>query len=207
MGDIMKIIEDITNFIFIQDEPQQADIIFIPGGSHNEPGEYAAKLWKEGYAPLIMPSGGISAKTGRFNGVKSKIELYSKDYKTEFEFIADVLVKNGVPENVIIKEDASTWTKENADFSRAAADKHGLVIKKAILCCKCFHSRRSFMFYQLAFPETDFYVYPVPYYSENTLITKENWYKTDVGISRVLGELQRCGSQFKDEFIKVKDSI
>ena len=29
----MKFIQDITDFIFVEDEPQKADIIFIPGGN------------------------------------------------------------------------------------------------------------------------------------------------------------------------------
>ena len=46
--------------------------------------------------------------------------------------------------------------------------------------------------YQLAFPEVSFKVCPVPCYN----ITKENWYKTEAGLHRVLGELARCGHQF-----------
>ena len=199
----MKVIDDISDFIFLQDEMQKADIIFIPGGSHPELGEYAAELWKQGFASLVMPSGGVSVKTGKFNGVKSKKELYDKDYKTDCEFLADVLIKNGVPENSIIWEDKSGYTKENAAFSRTIADKNNLHITKAILCCKSFHARRSLMCYQLAFPDTEFFVYPVPYYQDNMLISKENWYKTEAGIKRVLGELQRCGNQFNDEILEL----
>lgn len=199
----MKVIDDISDFIFLQDEMQKADIIFIPGGSHPELGEYAAELWKQGFAGLVMPSGGVSVKTGKFNGVKSKKELYDKDYKTDCEFLADVLIKNGVSENSIIWEDKSGYTKENAVFSRTIADKNNLHITKAILCCKSFHARRSLMCYQLAFPDTEFFVYPVPYYQDNMLISKENWYKTEAGIKRVLGELQRCGNQFNDEILEL----
>ena len=46
-------IRDITSFIFIEDEPEKADIIFVPGGSWPEPTEKAAKLWIDGYAPFI----------------------------------------------------------------------------------------------------------------------------------------------------------
>lgn len=201
----MKIIEDISNFIFLQDKIEKADIIFIPGGSHPELGEYPAELWKQGFAPFIMPSGGVSIKTGKFNGVKSKKEIYDGDYKTDCEFLADVLTKNGVSENSILWEDTSSFTKENAMFSRRIADKNNLNIKKAILCCKSFHGRRSLMCYQLAFPDVEFYIYPIPYYESNTLISKENWYKTEVGIKRVLGELQRCGNQFNEEILKLKE--
>lgn len=203
----MKIIDDISDFIFLQNEMQKADIIFIPGGSHPELGEHAAELWEQGFARLIMPSGGVSIKTGKFGGVKSKKELYNKDYKTDCEFLVDVLMKNGIPENSIIWENISGYTKENAIFSRRIADENNLTIRKAILCCKSFHARRSLMCYQLAFPDTEFYIHPVPYYQDNILISKENWYKTDVGIKRVLGELQRCGNQFNEDILKLKEVL
>lgn len=196
----MKIIDDISKFIFLEDEMQNADIIFIPGGSHPELGEYAAELWKQGLAKTIMPSGGVSIKTGKFNGVKSKKHIYNKDYQTDCEFLTDVLVKNGVDEKAIIWENTSAWTKENATFSRKVADENKLHIQKAIICCKSFHARRSLMCYQLAFPEVSFYIHPTPYFDGNTLISKDTWYKTEVGIKRVMGELQRCGNQFNDDF-------
>lgn len=203
----MKIIDDISDFIFLKDELQKSDIIFIPGGSHPELGEYAAKLWSQCFAPIIMPSGGVSIKTGKFNGVKSKKELYNKNYKTDCEFLTDVLIKNGVPKTSILQENTSSWTKENAMFSRKIIDKNNLDIKKAIICCKSFHCRRSLMCYQLAFPYTKFYIYPIPYYEGDVLISKENWYKTEVGIKRVLGELQRCGNQFNDDLIKLNHIV
>ena len=197
----MKIINDISDFIFVKDELQKSDIIFIPGGSHPELGEYAAELWKMNLAPLIMPSGGVSIKTGNFNGVKSKPEIYNKDYKTDCEFLADVLKINGVPEDSIIWEDTSSWTKENAFFSWRVADEKKVDVRKAIICCQSFHARRALMCYQFAFPKTEFYIHPVPYYENEVLISKENWYETEVGIKRVLGELNRCGNQFNEDFV------
>lgn len=203
----MKIIDDISDFIFLEDEMQKSDIIFIPGGSHPELGEHASQLWKQGYAPYIMPSGGVSVKTGEFDGVKSKKELYNKDYKTECDFLADVLTINGVSKNSILWEDKSGYTKENAVFSRRKADENNLIIKRAILCCKSFHSRRALTYYQFSFPDTKFYIYPVPYYEDNILISKQNWYKTESGIKRVLGELQRCGNQFNNDIMQLKESL
>ena len=54
---MLEWIEDITRFIFLEDAPQRADILFIPGNSHAEPSEWAAKLYHDGYAPLLLPSG------------------------------------------------------------------------------------------------------------------------------------------------------
>ena len=62
------------------------------------------------------------------------------------------------------------------------------------------------MFYQFAFPNTVFYVYPVPYIENGVEINAENWYKTKIGVNRVLGELQRYGNQFNDEFFILTDN-
>lgn len=187
-----RIITDITNYIFVSDKPQKADIIFLPGGSFPEIPERAAKLYHDGYAPLLLPSGGVSVKSGKFNGVKSKTDIYDKEYKTDCEFYTDVLLKNGVPRDSIICEDKSGHTRDNAFMSRKVIDEKGFVIKKAMICCKSFHARRCLMLYQLAFPEAEIYVVPVDCYG----ITHVNWCTQEYGIDRVLGELARCGNQF-----------
>lgn len=92
----MRIIQDISKFVFVEDILEKADVIMIPGGSYPELAEKAADLWKNGYAPLIVPSGGVSIKSGKFNGVKSKKEKYTKAYKIECEFYTDVLEICGV---------------------------------------------------------------------------------------------------------------
>jgi hypothetical protein len=136
-----RIISDITDFIFVADEPRRVDAIFIPGGSDPAPPELAATLYADGFAPLIIPSGGVSVKTGKFNGAGRNTDRYDGDYKTDCEFMTDVLLKNGVPAEAIIGEDKSGYTKENATLSRKVADERGLIIKTAIVCCKTFHAR------------------------------------------------------------------
>lgn len=187
-----RIIKDITNFIFIEDAPQKVDAIFLPGGSHPKQPEYAAELYRKGYAKRLIPSGGVSVKRDKWPGVRSKADIYNGDYQSDCEFFTDVFVKNGVPADTIIGEDKSGHTRDNAFFSRMAVDEKGVEIKTAIIVCKAFHARRCLMLYQMAFPDTTFYVCPVVCMG----ITKDNWYKSEQGIDRVLGELARCGNQF-----------
>ena len=187
-----RIITDISDFIFVSDQPQKVDAILLPGGSHPQQPEYAARLYQQGLAPILIVSGGISVKRQKFDGVKSKAEIYNKDYKTDCEFLTDALNINGVPLSAIYGEDKSGHTRDNAFFSRKVADENGLNIKTALIVCKAFHARRCLMLYSLAFPNTKFYVCPVVCMD----ITKENWYQTERGIDRVLGELARCGNQF-----------
>lgn len=187
-----RIIADITNFIFVSDEPEQADAIFLPGGSFPEPPEYAAQLYHRGCAEWLIPSGGVSVKRDKWPGVRRKAELYSGDYQSDCEFFTDVLLKNGVPASAIIRENKSGHTRDNAFLSRKAVDERGIDIKTALIVCKAFHARRCLMLYQMAFPDVDIKVCPVHCYN----ITKENWYESEAGIDRVLGELARCGNQF-----------
>ena len=187
-----RIINDITNFIFVEDKPQKVDAIFLPGGSHPEQPEYAAELYLKGYAKWLVPSGGVSVKRDKWPGVRSKADIYNGDYQSDCDFFTDVFIKNGVPSDVIVGEDKSGHTRDNAFFSRMAVDEKGVEIKTAIIVCKAFHARRCLMLYQMAFPDTKFYVCPVVCMG----ITRDNWYKSEQGIDRVLGELARCGNQF-----------
>lgn len=57
-----RVIADISDFIFISDTPIKSDAIFLPGGSYPEQAEYAAELYKRGFAPVLIPSGGVSVK-------------------------------------------------------------------------------------------------------------------------------------------------
>jgi len=109
--------------------------------------------------------------------------------------MTDVLLKNGVPASAIIGEEQSGYTKENALFSRMAADEANLVVRTAIVCCKAFHARRCFMCYQLAFPEAEILIAPAEVYD----INRDNWHTFEYGIERVMGELARCGNQFVEE--------
>lgn len=190
----MKYIDDITNFIFLEDEPQKSDIIFIPGGSYAEIAEKAAELWLNKYSGVILPSGKYSVNRGYFPGPLSKSDKYNGQYNTEWAFLKDVLIQNGVDEAAILKEDRAENTYENAIYSKEATDKLKLNIKKAIICCKAFHARRCLMYYQFLYPETEFIICPADTHG----INKENWFKSDDGVEKVMGELMRCGGQFKD---------
>lgn len=187
-----RIISDITEYIFVSDEPRPADAIFVPGGIYPQLAERAAELYCTGLAPVIVPSGRFSVKNGRFSGVKEKAHIYGGDYATECEFYTDVLIKNGVPSSAILGEDRSEHTRDNAFLSRVLCDARGLIIKTGLICCMSFHARRCLTLYKLAFPDSEILVCPVNCHN----ITRDNWFSSGYGVDRVTGELARCGSQF-----------
>lgn len=189
-----KFLNQITEFIFVEDKPEKSDVIFIPGSGFPQLAEEAAKLYHQGLAPYILPSGRYSVLNGKFAGVQEKKELYDGEYETEWEFLKEVLKKNHVSEEHILREDKATYTYENAIYSRKVTDCLGMKIKKAILCCKPYHARRSLLYYQLLYPETQFFVRPI----QDSDVKRENWYLTEKGIRLVFGEVQKIGEQFED---------
>lgn len=189
-----KFLNQITEFIFVEDKPEKSDVIFIPGSGFPQLAEEAAKLYHQGLVPYILPSGRYSVLNGKFAGVQEKKELYDGEYETEWEFLKEVLKKNHVSEEHILREDKATYTYENAIYSRKVTDCLGMKIKKAILCCKPYHARRSLLYYQLLYPETQFFVRPI----QDSDVKRENWYLTEKGIRLVFGEVQKIGEQFED---------
>lgn len=187
-----EFLKETETFIFVEDQPEKADIIFVPGNGYPQMAERAAGLYRKGYAPYILPSGRYSITTGEFSGVLSKSDEYSGVYGTEWEFLREVLIKNGVEPEAILKEDQATYTYQNALFSRKVTDAAGISVKKAILCCKSYHSRRVLMYYQSVYPETEFLVCP----SFPDGICRDNWNRTEQGIDAVTGELTRIIRQF-----------
>ena len=186
-------LKELGEFVFVEDEPAAADIIFVPGNGYPQMAERAAMLFGEGCAPLVLPSGRYSITSGKFGGVLAEQERYGGDYETECDFLCEVLKKNGVPDSAILREDQATYTYENAILSRRVTDAAGLTIQKAILCCKTHHARRALLYYQKEFPETEFLVCP----SDADGITRENWRGTKEGVQAVTEELTRILYQFE----------
>lgn len=191
---MLQWITDITRFVFLSDTPQSADIIFIPGNEHACPSELAAQLYREGYAPHILPSGRYAIGTEGFCGQKSGAREYTGRFDTEWAFMRHVLMENGVPESAILREDEATYTYQNAIYSRRRTDSEAMDVRRAIICCMPVHARRARMYYETLFPEAELFVCPV----KEAPVTRDNWMHEPQGIDTVLGEVERCGKQFHD---------
>lgn len=185
--------QNITEFIFVEDQLKPADVIFVPGNRYPDMAEYAAQLWAKGYGKWILPSGKYSITLEHFLGPCKKQELYCENYETEWEFLKDVLMKNGVPEHVILKENQAAFTYENAMQSRKILNEKGITLRNGIICCNSVHARRCKMYYELVFPDSHIMIAPVC----ASGVTRNNWYDSETGIESVLSEMDRCGRQFQ----------
>ncbi|MDH5164548.1 YdcF family protein [Heyndrickxia oleronia] len=170
----------ITDFIFVENELASADVILVPGANHPQLMEKAVSLFKQGLAPYILPSGGYKPHVGT----------------TEWEYLQNIAVEKGVPEDSILKEDKAQHTLENARFSLEVLKNKGIHPNKVIIVCKAGHSRRALLCYQAEFPKnTEFIVSPVV---DRYGITKDNWFLSEIGINRIMTEVEKIGKYFGD---------
>ena len=188
---MLAYIREITDFIFLEDAPQKADILFVPGNGHAAPSELAARLYREGFAPRVLPSGRYAIGLSGFQGQISGSRRYEGAFDTEWAFMRHILMKNGVPESAVLREDEATYTYQNAINSRARTDKEGVIVNRGIICCMPVHARRAKMYYQTLYPDAELIVCP----AKDAALTRDNWVNSEAGIDAVLGELERCGGQ------------
>ena len=192
-----RFIRAVTDFIFVEDPPEKADVILIPGSRKIIHTLHAAELYQAGYAPYVLPSGKYGIALGEFRPLSEPLRSeYPDAYESEWQLHRAVLMKHGVPETAILREDQATYTWENAQFSRDVLKRAGIECKTAILCCQAFHARRALLYYQAAMPDTRFIVCP----AQTPGCTRDDWYKSEKGRAKVLGEVQRLGGQIGDVF-------
>ncbi len=106
----------------------------------------------------------------------------------------ETLTRMGVPDAAILREERATFTWENAIYSRKLTDELGIKVRRAIVCCQAYHARRCRMYYAQQFPETELLICP----AVTRGIDRESWYRDPEKIDAVLGEVERCGSQFHE---------
>ncbi len=189
---VPRSIRDITEFIFMDDAPQKSDVIFIPGTSQSAVTEKAAELYCAGYAKYVLPAGLYSGKRGRFAVEKIDKPRYRGEFPTDFAYCKFILTENGVPEEAILREERSTNTGENAEFSAQVLRELGIRVERALLCCQAFPARRAFMSYARYFPDTELLVIP----TETQGIRKADWFLGENSYRRVMSEVRKCGEYF-----------
>jgi uncharacterized SAM-binding protein YcdF (DUF218 family) len=174
----------ITDFIFLETEISPADIILVPGGSHPQQMEKAAKLYHMGLAPYILPSGGYNSYINEL----------------EWNYFKRIGLERGVPEEAILKEDQAQNTFDNARNSWEVIRTMNLNVKSAIMICKAHHSRRALMTYQTVFPlGIDIMVSTVV---DKRGISRDDWFLEEGRIKVVMSELEKIGKYFGNHIPK-----
>lgn len=111
---------------------EKADCILVLGSHDTRVAERGAQLYLDGYAPLLIFSGGFGRLTiGEFQ-------------RPEADIFADIALKMGVPADKIIQENKSTNTGENIIFTKRLLERKGMDPNKIILVQKPYMERRTY---------------------------------------------------------------
>ena len=135
--------ETIWNYHLMKHQLAKADAILVLCSHDERVAERGAQLFLEGWAPLIIFSGGQGAITGKLCD------------EPEAERFARIAMNLNVPREKILIEKNSTNTGENVQFTRKLVEERGLDLQKFIVVQKPYMERRSYATFLRYWPEKE----------------------------------------------------
>ena len=172
--------ETLWNYHLMKHQIAKADAILVLCSHDERVAERAAQLFREGWAPLVIFSGGQGSITRT---------LWDEP---EAERFARIAVNLGVPRESILIEAHSTNTGENIHFTKRLLAEHSLDLQKFILVQKPYMERRAFATVLKLWPEKEWIVTSpqVSFREYVTHYTNQALSVTDV-VGIMVGDLQR----------------
>ena len=139
-ANVFELAQVLLDYHHLNHSLEKADCIFVLGSHDTRVAERGAELYLQGWAPLIVMSGGLGRLT--------------KESWTEPEAVlfAHIAMEKGVPEEAILVEDKSTNTGENILFTQKLLQEKGLNPNSFILVQKPYMERRTFATFQKQWP-------------------------------------------------------
>jgi uncharacterized SAM-binding protein YcdF (DUF218 family) len=139
--EIRELASKLWHYHRMNQELESADAILVLCSYDTSVAERGARLYLEGWSPLLIFSGGLGAITKN---------LWSEP---EAELFASVARDMGVPAERIVVESRSTNTGENVRFTRKLLAERGLDPESFILVQKPYMERRAYATFKRYWPE------------------------------------------------------
>jgi len=138
--EIRELAERLWDYHHMNQAPERSEVILVLCSHDTAVAERGAALYLEGWAPLLVFSGGL--------GVITK-NLWSEP---EAELFAKVARRMGVPESDILVETRSTNTGENVQFTRKLLAERRLRPQSLIVVQKPYMERRAYATFKNYWP-------------------------------------------------------
>jgi uncharacterized SAM-binding protein YcdF (DUF218 family) len=139
--EIRELAERLWDYHHMNHSLERSEVVLVLCSHDTAVAERGAQLYLEGWAPLLVFSGGL--------GVITK-NLWSEP---EAELFARVARGMGVPASDILVETRSANTGENVRFSRSLLAERGLEPRSLILVQKPYMERRTYATFKNYWPE------------------------------------------------------
>jgi uncharacterized SAM-binding protein YcdF (DUF218 family) len=179
-ADIRALAEKIWNYHRMNHELAPSDAILVLCSHDESVAERGAQLFFEGFAPLLIFSGGRGAITSR---------LWDEP---EAERFARIAISLGVPADRIVIEPNSTNTGENVRFTRQLLAEKGIDPQSFIVVQKPYMERRSYATFRQYWPEKQVVVTsPQATFDDYIAQYTHSSLTADDVVAIMLGDLQR----------------
>ena len=154
----------------------KADCILVLGSHDTRVAQRGAEIYLQGWAPLILFSGGLGRLTSESWTV------------SEADLFAQIAMEKGVPASAILIENKSTNTGENILFSQQLLQEKELSPQKFIVVQKPYMERRSYATFKKHWPDKELVV-------TSPQIAFEDYANAEIPMEKVInimvGDLQR----------------
>jgi len=120
---------------------KKADAIWALGSNNLTVAKVASQLYLDGWAPLLIFSGGIGPRT--------------QIHQPESHKFRDIALQMGIPKEAIIIEDKSTNSSENILFTKELLENQDTNLNHVILVQKPYMERRAYATTKKRWPELE----------------------------------------------------
>src|SRR5918993_886003 len=152
-SEVLACAKKVWNYHLMKHTLAPADCILTLGSHDTRVAEWAADVYLQGWAPLLIFSGGLGRLT---QGVWTE---------TEADLFAKIAIEKGVPKDAILIENRSTNTGENILFTQELLQSKGLSPQRFIVVQKPYMERRSYATFKKHWPQKDLIITspPIPF--------------------------------------------
>lgn len=175
-NEIKALAKKLWDYHHVNNQPEKADAILVLGSHDLRVAERGAELYLQGWAPLLVFSGGLGRLT---EGVWTE---------TEADLFAKIAIEKGVPPEAILIENKSTNTGENISNTGKLLKERGLDPQSFIVVQKPYMERRSYATFKKHWPDKKLVV-------TSPQIAFEDYATEEIPLEKVIhimaGDLQR----------------
>jgi uncharacterized SAM-binding protein YcdF (DUF218 family) len=177
---IRALVEKVWDYHQLNHQLSKADAILVLCSHDKAVAETGARLYLEGWAPLLIFSGGLGSITRR---------LWREPEADQF---AEIAIEMGVPSERILIENRSTNTGENVLFTKQLLAERQIDLGKFLVVQKPYMERRSYATFRKLWPDKQVVVTSPRVSLDEYLARYSNEeLSTDEVISIMIGDLQR----------------
>lgn len=173
---VLQLAHKLWNYHHMHHTLKKVDCILVLGSHDLRVAHRGAELYLQGYAPLLVFSGGLGNLT---------LGMWKEP---EADQLARIAVSLGVPPKAILVENKSTNTGENILFTQQLFKDHGIDPQSFIVVQKPYMERRSYATFKKHWPDKEVMV-------TSAQVSMENYPNQEIPLEQVInlmvGDLQR----------------